>query len=133
MAAAAGAAITADEVPAELPLLEIDPIRIREVLANLVANALRYTPAGGTVSITAAPEPGGGWLRVEVRDTGPGLAPDVAEHVFDRFTKSSDSGGSGLGLPIARHLVEAHGGTIGLDSPPGGGTRAWFRLPIEPS
>ena len=65
---------------------------------------------------------------MEVRDSGPGLAPEVADHVFDRFAKSTDLGGSGLGLAIARFLVEAHGGEIGLASPPGGGTTAWFRL-----
>ncbi len=119
-------------VPDELPLLDVDPIRIREVLSNLVANALRYTPTGGTVTIAATMEPDRAWLRVEVRDTGPGLSPEVAEHVFDRFAKSADSGGSGLGLAIARHLVEAHGGEIGLISPPGGGTTAWFRLPVVP-
>ncbi len=75
MAVAAGATIGADDVPAELPLLEVDPIRIREVLSNLTANALRYTPTGGTVSISATVEPGGDWLRTEVQDTGPGLAP----------------------------------------------------------
>ncbi|MDP9482648.1 MAG: ATP-binding protein, partial [Chloroflexota bacterium] len=114
----------------DLPLLEVDPIRIREVLSNLVANALRYTPAGGQIAIATALEDGGRWLRVEVRDQGPGLDPAVAASVFDRFAKSADSGGSGLGLAIARYLVEAHDGEIGLTSPTGGGTIAWFRLPV---
>jgi two-component system sensor histidine kinase BaeS len=136
MAAAGDATVLVEEPPAidgtndDAPLLDVDPIRIREVLSNLVANALRYTPAGGTVTISAATELDGGWLRVEVRDTGPGLAPDVAEHVFDRFARTADSGGSGLGLAIARYLVEAHGGQIGLESRPEGGTTAWFRLPL---
>ncbi len=121
---------TGEPAADDVPLLDVDPIRIREVLSNLVANALRYTPAGGTVTISATVESAGAWLRVEVRDTGPGLAPDVAEHIFDRFAKSADSGGSGLGLAIARYLVEAHGGEIGLDSRLGGGTTAWFRLPL---
>jgi signal transduction histidine kinase len=114
----------------DLPLIEVDPIRIREVLTNLVANALRYTPHDGTVTIAGRTEPDERWLRIEVHDTGPGLAPEVADHVFDRFAKSSDSDGSGLGLAIARYLVEAHGGEIGLLCPPGGGTTAWFRLPL---
>jgi signal transduction histidine kinase len=115
----------------DLPLLEVDPIRIREVLSNLVTNALRYSPVGGQVAISIALEDGGRWLRVEVRDQGPGLDPGVAASIFDRFAKSAESGGSGLGLAIARHLVEAHGGEIGLTSPTGGGTTAWFRLPID--
>jgi signal transduction histidine kinase len=114
----------------DLPLLDVDPIRIREVLSNLVANALRYTPAGGQVAIAVALEDGGQWLRVEVLDQGPGLDPAVAASIFDRFAKSADSGGSGLGLAIARHLIEAHGGEIGLTSPTDGGTVAWFRLPV---
>jgi len=132
VASAGDATVVVSDPPAadEVPLLDVDPIRIREVLSNLVANALRYTPTGGTVTISAAVESTGAWLRVEVRDTGPGLAPDVAEHIFDRFAKSADSGGSGLGLAIARYLVEAHGGEIGLDSRLGGGTTAWFRLPL---
>ena len=140
VAAAAGSTIVVagtggsdgrDAAEDDLPLLEVDPIRIREVLSNLVANALRYTPAGGQVAIAIALEDGGRWLRVEVRDHGPGLDPAVAATVFDRFAKSADSGGSGLGLAIARHLVEAHGGEIGLTSPTDGGTIAWFRLPVD--
>jgi signal transduction histidine kinase len=127
-----GAAVSI-EVAAEdgLPLLEIDPVRTREVLSNLVANALRYTPSGGSVRLAAAPEPGGSWIRVRVSDTGSGIAPDVLPHVFDRFWKSSESRGSGLGLPIARNLVEAQGGEIGADSTPGQGTTVWFRLPVR--
>ncbi len=132
VAAAAGSTIAIEAVD-DLPLVDVDPIRIREVLTNLVANAIRHTPAGTAVTIAARIEPDGEWLRVEVRDSGPGLAPEVADHVFDRFAKSTDSGGSGLGLAIARFLVEAHGGEIGLASPPGGGTTAWFRLPLPPS
>jgi signal transduction histidine kinase len=120
-----------DATEDDLPLLDVDPIRIREVLSNLVANALRYTPAGGQVAISIALEGGGQGLRVEVRDQGPGLDPAVAASVFDRFAKSADSGGSGLGLAIARYLVEAHGGEIGLTSPTDGGTVAWFRLPVS--
>ena len=140
VAAAAGSTIVVagtgssdgrDAAEDDLPLLEVDPIRIREVLSNLVANALRYSPAGGQVAIAISLEDGGRWLRVEVRDHGPGLDPAVAASVFDRFAKSVDSGGSGLGLAIARHLVEAHGGEIGLTGPTDGGTIAWFRLPVD--
>jgi signal transduction histidine kinase len=111
-----------------LPLLEIDPVRTREVLSNLVANALRYTPSGGSIRLRAMTE-GGAWVRVEVTDTGSGIAADVLPHIFDRFWKSPESRGSGLGLPIARNLIEAQGGEIGASSEPGQGTHVWFRLP----
>ncbi len=114
----------------ELPLLDVDPIRVREVLSNLVANALRYSPPGAPVTIALAGEGSGRWARIEVRDRGPGLPPEVADRVFDRFARSADSGGSGLGLAIAKYLVEAHGGEIGVLSVPGAGMTAWFRLPL---
>ena len=112
---------------AELPSLELDPSRIRQVVGNLVANALRFTPAGGHVTVEAGPETDGAW--VQVRDTGPGIGPDELEHVFNRFYRSPSSTGSGLGLPIARNLVRAHGGEISIESPPGGGTVVRFTLP----
>jgi signal transduction histidine kinase len=113
------------------PLLDIDPVRIREVVDNLVANALRYTPSGGTVTISTTLSPGTPFIVVEVADTGAGIAPEVADHLFDRFAKSGESRGSGLGLAIARHLVEAHGGTIEASSGPDRGTTIRFTLPID--
>ncbi len=123
---------TADQRPGgpELPLLEIDPVRIREVIDNLLANALRYTPAGGTVTITTALAADGRNVVLDVADTGPGIAAEVADHLFDRFAKSAESRGSGLGLAIARHLVEGHGGTIAAHSQPAQGTRIRFTLPV---
>jgi signal transduction histidine kinase len=108
--------------------LDVDPVRIRQVIANLVANAVRHTPAEGSVRIGARNEPDGS-ATVEVRDTGRGIAPELLPHVFDRFVKSPESRGSGLGLAIARQLVEAHGGTIDAESRPGEGTTIRFRLP----
>jgi signal transduction histidine kinase len=108
------------DAPAELPMAMIDPLRIREVLSNLVSNALRHTPAGGSVSIAIAAE--GGRFVMRVTDTGTGLAPDEATKIFDRFYKGPSSHGSGLGLTIARNLVAAHGGDIRCDSRPGAGT-----------
>jgi signal transduction histidine kinase len=90
--------------------IEIDPYRVRQVLANLVSNALNQMPSGGTLSITAEREPGS--LVIMVADTGPGIPPDRLDQVFQRFVKAADSTGTGLGLSIARDLVEAHGGTI---------------------
>jgi signal transduction histidine kinase len=135
-ASAAGVDLSSD-VAADLPLLDVDPVRIREVVANLVANALRHTPAGGSVTVTAALGDGGGgpggrgFVEVVVRDTGPGIDPALLPHVFDRFAKSADSRGSGLGLAIARGLVEAHGGTITVDNRPGEGAAFRFRLPMS--
>jgi two-component system sensor histidine kinase BaeS len=114
-------------VDGDLPILDIDPVRIREVLTNLVANALRHTPAGGTIAIGGSAEPAD--VVLTVADTGPGIDPALLPHVFDRFVKGEASRGSGLGLAIARGLVEAHGGTIAVASPAGGGTTFRVRLP----
>jgi two-component system, OmpR family, sensor histidine kinase BaeS len=126
-AAAAGVELTA-AVEGDLPIVDIDPVRIREVLANLVANALRHTPAGGRVTVAAGVETG--WLRLEVRDTGRGVEPDLLPHIFDRFVTGDDSRGTGLGLAIARQLVVAHGGEIAAESAPGAGTTIRVRLPL---
>ena len=131
-AATAGVSLTA-AIDGDLPIVEVDPVRIREVLANLVANALRYTPAGGRITVAGAVEDGNR-LRLEVRDTGSGIEPALLPHVFDRFAKGDDSVGSGLGLAIARGLVVAHRGEIDAVSPtgepPGGGTSIVVRLPL---
>ena len=113
--------------PADLPLLEVDPSRIRQVVGNLVANALRFTPSGGRVAVDAGRDVDVTWVRV--RDTGPGIDAEDLEHVFDRFYRSPSSSGSGLGLPIARNLVHAHGGEISIQSAPASGTEVRFTLP----
>jgi two-component system, OmpR family, sensor histidine kinase BaeS len=116
-------------IDGDLPIIEIDPVRIREVLANLLTNALRHTPAGGRVTVAGAVDDGR-WVRLEVRDTGRGIDPAILPHAFDRFVKGDDSRGSGLGLAIARQLVVAHGGEISAESVPGGGTAIRVRLPL---
>lgn len=119
----------------DLPLLDVDPTRLREVLSNLIANALRYTPAGGTVLVEARPDSLIKPVRsVEmiVSDTGSGITPEALPHIFDRFYKSEDSRGSGLGLAIARSLVLAHGGAISAESERGKGTTIRFTLPAPP-
>ena len=120
------------EVEAGERLISLDPERIRQVLSNLVANALRYTPSGGSISIKYAIISAGGIEMVEliVADNGSGIEAEVLPNIFNRFYKSRDSSGSGLGLPIARHLVEAHGGTIMAESQTGRGTTMRIRLPV---
>jgi signal transduction histidine kinase len=97
------------------------------VLANLVSNALRHTPAGGAVIVAADLDEGG--VAFRVTDTGEGIAAGELAHVFDRFARSPESRGSGLGLAIAKSLVQAHGGTISAESEPGRGTTIRFVLP----
>ena len=109
----------------------IDPQRIREVLTNLLSNALRYTPPGGQIHVRLT-EAGSGAARsatISVEDNGPGIEFADLPHVFDRFYKSSDLGGMGLGLSIAKYLVEAHSGQIWAESQMGKGTKISFSLP----
>jgi signal transduction histidine kinase len=119
------------EIADDIPLLEVDPVRIREVISNLVANALRHTPAGGSIALDARVGNAGRAAVVTVRDTGSGIEPDLLPHVFDRFAKAAGSRGSGLGLAIARGLVEAHGGSIEVESAPGRGSTFQFRIPLN--
>ena len=127
-AAAAGLTVTA-EVPSDLPILEVDPVRVREILANLVANAIRHTPAGGTVVVRGHVT--GSRLVIEVADTGSGIDADVLPHVFDRFAKGRGSTGSGLGLAIARNLATAHGGTLEVAATGSAGTTFRLELPLD--
>jgi signal transduction histidine kinase len=125
---AAGVVLRVESERAEsIDLISIDPVRIRQVLMNLVSNALRYTPKGGTVTVTIAPVAHG--VEVRVTDTGAGIAAEDVPRIFDRFYKGADSSGSGLGLTIARSFVEAHGGTIRAESRPGAGTSITVTLP----
>jgi signal transduction histidine kinase len=118
------------DAPADLPLLTVDPVRIREVVANLVSNALNHTPAGGTVSIAASVLDDR--MVVTVTDTGSGIAPEELPKIFDRFYKGRSSRGSGLGLTIARNLVTAHAGAIRAQSAEGTGTTITLTLPLVP-
>jgi two-component system sensor histidine kinase BaeS len=131
-AAAVALAVRGDEA---VPSASIDPVRIREVLSNLIANALRYTPAGGSITVGIASEApsadGSPMVAFRVADTGPGIPSERLEHVFDRFSRSPDSRGAGLGLAIAKGLVEAHGGSIDVASD-GGGTVFTLVLPTHP-
>lgn len=123
-------------LPEALPPIAADPDGVRQVLLILIDNALKFTPAPGGVTLSAHRD-GASAVRIEVADTGPGIAPEVLPHVFDRFYRADPArartagqvGGSGLGLSIAQGLTELAGGTIGIASIVGQGTRAWVRFP----
>ena len=134
------------QMDANLPPLNLDPARIRQVLENLIANALRYTPSGGKIGVqlTVNGEQstvGKAWQlavggqrsfdTVSVTDTGRGIAPEELPHIFDRLYKSRDSRGAGLGLAIAKNLIAAHGGEISAQSEVGKGTKILFLLPVD--
>jgi signal transduction histidine kinase len=111
--------------------VNVDPLRVREILTNLLSNGIRYTPAGGEIKLGLSEMTTGRErsVLVFVHDSGPGIPAADLAHIFDRFYKSSDSGGMGLGLSIAKYLVEAHGGKIWAESEAGKGTRISFTLP----
>lgn len=115
-----------------LPVVRADGDRVAQVLRNLLANALRHTPEGGTISLEAQPREK--FVRVIVHDTGEGIAPEDLPHVFERFyradiSRARASGGTGLGLAIAKAWIEAMGGKIGVASEMGKGSTFWFDLP----
>ncbi len=119
-------------VPAHLPRLQGDPLRLAQVIGNLVSNAIKMTPAGGSIRVAAGSEPGRLWIRVS--DTGPGIHPDELKKIFEPFYRGQagtqvDSG-MGLGLSIAKNLVEAHAGSLEVDSQPGTGSTFTVWLPV---
>jgi two-component system, OmpR family, sensor histidine kinase BaeS len=129
---AAGLTICLD-VPTEMPRPSLDPARVRQVLLNLISNAVRYTPTGGTILVRCKMlmVQGHNSAVIEVEDTGRGIAPEDLPHVFDRFYKARASSGRGLGLSIAKSLIEAHGGTITAGSQFGRGTTIRVILPVR--
>ena len=121
------------QVAPDLPAVTVDPDRMAQVLGNLIGNALRYTAAGGHISLSARRENHS--VLLAVQDDGQGIAPDALPHIFDRFyrgdeTRHEDGGESGLGLAIARSLVELHGGTLSAASTPGQGSTFTIALPL---
>ena len=147
-AARRGLSLTGD-FPPDLPAALVDEERVGQVLINLLHNALKWTPAGGTITVSAAVATpsrdertarelqrleGTGWIRLDVRDTGIGIPAGETERVFERFYKvdrarTRESGGTGLGLAIAKHLVERHGGRIWVESEAGRGSTFSMLLP----
>ena len=127
------------DIPEELPSLYADPLRLKQALTNLVANAVKYTPPGGTVTVSAQ-QIDDRFQRISVTDTGYGIPIADRQHVFERFYQSDHSGqskmgGYGLGLAIAKLIVEQHGGTISFDTHIDKGTTFSFTIPLyqEPS
>ena len=119
-------------VPDGLPAVSLDYVEIDQVLSNLVENATRYAPAGSEISVSA--QRANGEVRVAVEDRGPGVPPSAVPHLFDPFYRVADGtprpAGLGLGLAVAKGLVEAHGGRIWVENRPGGGARFTFSLPL---
>ncbi len=119
-------------IPADLPTLEVDPERLGQAVGNLLSNAIKYTPAAGSVSVSAGVEDEAVWIRVS--DTGPGVAPEEQDRIFDPFYRGDAAGrfaqGLGVGLTIARDMVTAHGGRLEIDSDVGLGSRFTIWLPL---
>jgi PAS domain S-box-containing protein len=120
-------------VPSALPRVRADVPRVQQVLSNLLVNALKFTPPGGRVHVAVAVDADGHVLRVSVRDSGPGIAPEDVPRLFERYWQAPRllRAGSGLGLFIAKGIIEAHGGTIEVDTAIGKGTTFTFTLPVD--
>jgi len=118
------------DLPEGLPLVPVDPVLFEQVFVNLLDNAVKYTPAGSPIDIDA--RAADRELEIQVADRGPGIAPDERERIFEKFHRGAHAGGGGvgLGLPICRGIVQAHGGTLVADDRPGGGTVFRIRLPL---
>jgi two-component system sensor histidine kinase KdpD len=119
-------------VPSELPLVPMDDVLIEQVLINLLDNALKYTPAGSRIEVSA--DEAGGAVLIEIADRGPGLRPGEERRIFEKFHRAeaaSTQRGAGLGLAICRGIVNAHGGRIWAENRPGGGVSVRFTLPVK--
>jgi signal transduction histidine kinase len=117
------------ELPSDLPEVWADTARMSHVFANLLSNALRYTPPGGKVTVLGKADEE--WVRFSVSDTGKGIPGQYLARIFDQFFQVPDQGtqtGAGLGLAIVKEIVEAHGGTVGVESQEGKGTKITFTL-----
>jgi signal transduction histidine kinase len=131
---ARGQELTLEIVP-DLPQIEADRDRIRQVLVNLLTNANEYCPQGANIGVQARRD--GAEVEIDVIDDGPGIPAQQLEHIFERFSRGDAGetqrvGGTGLGLAISKSLIELHGGTIGAESTPGKGSTFRIRLPMMP-
>jgi signal transduction histidine kinase len=126
------AKLSAEVLPG-MPAIVADRERLQLVLDNLISNAIKYGPDGGTVSVRAAQR--GDMLRIEVADQGPGIPPEYRQAIFDKYVRvpGAAPGGAGIGLYIAHEIVRAHGGDIGVDTVPGKGSTFWFTVKLAPN
>lgn len=118
-----------------LPQLSVDEVKMRQVVVNLIVNAAKFSPRDAVVSVRTVQD--GPFVRVEVHDSGPGISPDVATHIFELFGQAvpedADArGGLGIGLHLVKRITELHGGHVGVNSRPGEGSTFWVRLPLAP-
>jgi signal transduction histidine kinase len=122
-------------LPQSLPVVQADPLRLDQVIGNLLSNAIKFTPRGGMVKVEAGES--GSQIWVQISDTGPGIPPDSQEKIFEPFVRGGQGrrfpDGMGLGLTIARELVEAHGGRLELESEPSSGSKFTVWLPCRPA
>ena len=117
----------------DLPAISLDEIKMRQVVVNLLVNAVKFSPECAQVTVATVREPR--FILLEVRDHGPGIQPDEATHIFELFGQvvsgnKSKSGGLGIGLHVVKRITELHGGFVGLNSIPGEGSSFWVRLPL---
>jgi two-component system, OmpR family, sensor histidine kinase BaeS len=127
--------ILSERIDPNLPLVEVEPDRIRQILVNLVTNAHEYSPEGASIEMLARVADGA--VQIDVTDNGPGIPPAQMEHIFERFVRGDAGltqrvGGTGLGLAISKSLVDLHGGTLAVDSEVGRGSTFTVRLPLAP-
>ena len=122
------------DIPADTPIAEVDPMRLTQVLVNLISNASKYGPMDKPIELQVRPE-NGSMLRFSVSDHGSGISVEDRENVFRRFIRLDEKDkaqfGVGLGLSVVKTIVESHGGRVGLDVRPGGGSTFWFTLPLR--
>jgi two-component system sensor histidine kinase KdpD len=118
-------------LPPDLPLIPFDSLLIEQVLVNLLENAIKYTPPGTPIEMTAYVEDS--YVLIEVMDHGPGLPPGTELLIFDKFYRAQPDSvrGAGLGLAICQSIIKAHGGRIWAENRPGGGAIFRFTLPLE--
>lgn len=124
------------QAPATLPTVRGDRGQLVQLFVNVLANAVKFSPDGPQITVSAAPDARAGLARISIADAGIGIAADKREAVFEMFRRLNPRtryAGSGMGLAICKAIVDRHGGDIGVDAAPGGGTVVWFTLPIAPA